>query len=118
MSRARAFAGVCATALISSHPHACACSILHTCKAWPEYENVDIVKRAAALRKVFDELDEDRGESLDVNELRPFIAYHFAQHVKQTPDYEMIEAMFYALDTDDTADIDFSEFLWCATFHF
>ena len=93
--------------------------VLEACRGW--YPDIDLAGRAATLREVFDDFDCDGGGELDIDELRPFMAYFLERYLgvgardgAQALDLgECVEGLFYALDGDNSATIDFSEFLWC-----
>ena len=84
--------------------------VLAKCRPW--YPTVDLTKRATALREVFGQLDCDREGTLDIRELRPFLTYFLRSYLELEIQPEHIEVMFYALDVDNSADINFAEFLW------
>ena len=53
--------------------------------------------------------------TLDLDELRPFMRFFLSEYLGLAGiDSEDIEALFCALDVDNSADIGFAEFLWCA----
>ena len=86
--------------------------VIQRCENEGWYPGVDLRRRAGVLREVFAVLDCDGEGSLDVNELRPFMTFFLEQYLGLKLAYEHIESMFYALDVDNSADINFAEFLW------
>ena len=84
--------------------------VLARCARW--YPD-SLAERVDALRAVFAELDQDESGAIDVRELGPFIKF-FMEHYLDQKDvpYEHVEEMFYALDVDNSADVNLAEFLW------
>ena len=78
------------------------------CQAFSE--GVDLAKRTEKLKQIFDKLDADGQGSLDIHELKPFIEFFVLEYVG-IHDVE-IDPIFYALDLDNSSDINFAEFLW------